>query len=144
MFKHPPDRRLSEWKELRERLDHSDDPFVEIMEFWGQAPTIPYNHTIDQYNQQSWPTPWDIIVENKYDEFTVGLMIGYTLKLTEKFANSKVELRTMVDKDRTKLYNLVYVDDNIVLNYDRWNIIKAQDIPDSFFLENLIDIPRPR
>jgi hypothetical protein len=71
-------------------------------------------------------------------------MIGYTLKLTEKFANSKVELRTMVDQDRTKLYNLVYIDDETVLNYDKWNSIKAQDIPDSFLLENLIDISGPR
>jgi hypothetical protein len=144
MFNKPPDERLSEWKSLRDSINHSDNPLPMVAEFWSKAPVIPYNHRIDQYNRKSWPTPWEIIVDNKYDDFTLGLMIGYTLKLTEKFANSKVELRTLVDQERTKLYNLVYIDDETVLNYDKWNSIKAQDIPDSFLLENLIDIGSPR
>ena len=144
MFKRPPDERLSEWKSFREELDKSDDPLYKVAEFWGNAPLVLHNHRIDQYNQKSWPTPWEIIVDNKYDDFTLGLMIGYTIKLTEKFANSRVEVRTMVDKNRTKLYNLVYIDDNMVLNYDKWQITTAQDIPDSFLLENLVDISRPR
>jgi len=140
MFNKPADERLSEWKSLRDTINHSDYPLLTVAEFWGKAPVVPYNHRIDQYNRKSWPTPWEIIVDNRYDDFTLGLMIGYTLKLTEKFANSKVELRTMVDQDRTKLYNLVYIDDETVLNYNKWNSIKSQDIPDSFLLENLIDI----
>jgi hypothetical protein len=144
MFNKPADERLSEWKSLRDTINHSDDPLLTVAEFWGKAPVIPYNHRIDQYNHKSWPTPWEIIVDNRYDDFTLGLMIGYTLKLTEKFANSKVELRTMVDQDRTKLYNLVYIDDETVLNYNKWNSIKAQDIPESFLLENLINISSHR
>lgn len=144
MFQKNPDERLSEWKSLREELDRSEDPLSLLSEFWNQAPMVPYNHHIDPYNSKSWPTPWEVIVENRYDDFTVGLMMSWTLKLTEKFANSRIELRTMVDENRTKLYNLVYIDDNIVLNYDKWKGIKAQDIPESFLLENLIDIARPR
>ena len=71
-------------------------------------------------------------------------MIGYTLKLTEKFSNSKIEVRTLVDENRTKLYNLVYIDNNMVLNYDKWKSIEAEKIPDSFLMENLVDIARPR
>ena len=144
MFKKSTDERLSEWKAFREALNNSDDPFNQVAEFWGEAPTIPFNHHIDQYNPRSWPTPWEIIVDNKYDDFTLGVMIGYTLKLTEKFANSKIEVRTMVDESRTKLYNLVYIDDEMVLNYNKWKSIKAQEIPDSFLLENLVDISMTR
>jgi hypothetical protein len=144
MFKKSPDERLSEWKSLRDNINSSDDPLNVVAEFWSQAPLIPYNRHIDQYNPKSWPTPWEIIVDNQYDDFTLGVMIGYTLKLTEKFANSKIEIRTMVDENRTKLYNLVYVNDSIVLNYDKWKTIKAQEIPDSFLLENLVDISKPR
>ena len=144
MFNKDTDSRLSEWKSLREDLDHSDDPLTLAAEFWSSVPLIPFNHKIDQYNPKSWPTPWEIIVENRYDDFTLGVMIGYTLKLTKKFSNSKIELRTLVDENRTKLYNLVYIDDNAVLNYDKWKTIKAQDIPDSFLLENLVDIKSPR
>ena len=144
MFNKSSDDRLSEWRLLRETLDNSDNPLDIVTEFWSNAPLITFNYTIDQYNPNSWPTPWDIITDNKYDDFTLGVMIGYTLKLTKKFSNSKIELRTMVDENRTRLYNLVYVDDTMVLNYDKWKAIKAQDIPDSFLLENLIDITRPR
>ena len=144
MFQKSLEERLTEWKALRENLDKSSDPLTTLSEFWGHAPMVPYNHHIDRYNHQSWPTPWDIIVENRYDDFTIALMMAQTLKLTEKFANSKIEVRTMVDETRTKLYNLVYIDDNMVLNYDRWQSIKSQDIPNTFFLENLVDIVRPR
>lgn len=144
MFNKPTDERLSEWKSLRDAINQSDTPLDMVAEFWGNAPLIPFNHLIDQYNLYSWPTPWDIIVENKYDDFTLCVMMAYTIKMTEKFANSTVEVRSMVDHSRTKLYNLVYVDNNIVLNYDKWKSIKAQDIPESFLLENLVDISRPR
>ena len=144
MFNKPPDERLSEWKCLRDAVNNSDNPLETVAEFWSTAPLISYNHLIDQYNPRSWPTPWEIIMENKYDDFTLGIMIGYTLKLTEKFANSKIELRTMVDENRTKLYNLIYIDDNMVLNFDKWKAIQVENIPNSFLLENLVDITRPR
>jgi hypothetical protein len=144
MFNKMPDDRLSEWKSLRQAVDQHSDPLDMVAEFWGQAPMIPHNHNIDQYNPKSWPTPWEIIVENRYDDFTLSIMIGYTLKLTEKFSNSKIEVRTLVDENRTKLYNLVYIDNNMVLNYDKWKSIEAEKIPDSFLMENLVDIARPR
>ena len=144
MFKKSPDERLSEWKKLRETVDNTSDPLTVVAEFWGDAPMVTYNHKIDQYNPRSWPSPWEIIVDNKYDDFTIALMIGQTLKLTEKFSNSKIEVRTMVDESRTKLYNLVYIDNNTVLNYEKWKSIESQNIPDSFLLENQVDISMPR
>lgn len=140
MFKKEADERLSEWKSLRDKIDKHPDALDMVAEFWSEAPMVPHNHKVDQYNPKSWPTPWDIIVDNRYDDFTLGIMIGYTLKLTKKYSNSRIELRTMVDENRTKLYNLVYIDDNMVLNYDRWKSIEAEKIPDSFLIENLVDI----
>ena len=144
MFHKSPDERLSAWKSLREHVNDADNPLETVAEFWSNAPLISYNHLIDQYNPKSWPTPWEIIVETRYDDFTLGVMIGYTLKLTEKFANSKIEVRTMVDENRTKLYNLVYIDDNMVLNFDKWQAITSEKIPNSFLLENLVNISMPR
>jgi hypothetical protein len=144
MFKKSLEERLSDWKLLREQLDQSDDPLNDLSNFWADAPMISYNHKIDHYNSKSWPTPWEIIEENKYDDFTISLMIGWTLKLTEKFANSTIELRTMVDESRTRLYNLVYIDNTQVLNYDRWQSTSVQDIPETFLIENLVDISKPR
>lgn len=144
MITKDPEQRLAEWRELRYRMDQSQDPFSLVLDFWSGVQLLPFNHKIDQYNSKSWPTPWEIIIDNRYDDFTVAMMIGLTLKLTNKFANSNIDIKTMVDENRTRLYNLVYVDDEMVLNYDRTRVVKAQDIPDSFLLENQVDILRPR
>ena len=144
MFHKSPEERLSAWSEFRKKLDTHSDPLESLADFWSAAPMIVFNHNIDQYNSKSWPTPWEIIVANKYDDFTLALMIGYTLKLTNKFNNNRIEVRTMVDSAKTKLYNLVYVDDVNVLNYDRYKVVTSQEIDDALYLENMVDIVFPR
>lgn len=144
MFSKNSDERLSAWLELRKKLDHADNPFEVVSEFWAEAPLIIYNHKIDPYNVKSWPTPWEIVDQNKYDDFTLALMIGYTLKLSSKFTNSTVEVRTMVDSAKTKLYNLVYVNDEYVLNYNRFSSVNVSDVDPDLYVENSIPIVYPR
>lgn len=144
MFHKSPEERLTLWSDFRKELDHISDPLNTLAEFWSTAPLVIHNHNIDPYNYKSWPTPWDIIVQNKYDDFTLALMIGYTLKLTKKFNNDKIEVRTMVDSAKTKLYNLVYVNDATVLNYDRFTSVNIRDVDQDLYLENLVDIVFPR
>lgn len=144
MFHKSPDERLSDWSKFRKNLDTLDNPLTELAEFWSTAPLIIHNHKVDPYNPNSWPTPWDLIVENKYDDFTLALMMAYTLKLTNKYNNDKIEVRTMVDSSKTRLYNLVYVNETDVLNYERATAIKAQYIDESLYLENIVDVVFPR
>lgn len=144
MFHKSPDERLSDWSEFRKELDTLEDPLTALAEFWSDAPKIIHNHRIDPYNPKSWPTPWELIVENKYDDFTLALMIAYTLKLTKTHNNDKIEVRTLVDSTKTKLYNLVYVNNEDVLNYEPAIAIKAQYIDESLYLENIVDIVYPR
>jgi hypothetical protein len=144
MFNQPVDSRLTEWADHRRELDEVEDPLQAVWDFWHEAPFTPHNRNIDPYHQKSWPTPWEIIVENKYDDFTKALMIGWTLKLTNKFKDSKIELRTLVDSNRTRQYNLLYIDDNWVINYNDNGPNLLSELPDSFRLENLIEVSAPR
>jgi hypothetical protein len=144
MFNQTVDSRLTEWANHRRQLDEAEDPLQEVWDFWHQAPFTPHNKNVDPYYQQSWPSPWEIIVDNKYDDFTKALMIGWTLKLTKKYQNSKIELRTLVDSARTRQYNLLYIDDNWVINYSDNGPISKPEVPDSFRLENLIEVSAPR
>ena len=144
MFKLETDEKLSKWSSFRKELDMLDNPYDAVSEFWSAAPLIIFNHTIDRFNIKSWPTPWEIICDNKYDDFTLALMMAYTIKLTNKFNKDTVEVRTMVDSAKTKLYNLVYINDTIVLNYDRFKSVNVTDIDQTLYLENLIDIHFPR
>ena len=144
MFDLSPDERLTAWADLRRDLDTSKKPLEQLIEFWDHPPYVPYNRNVDPYNQRSWPTPWEIVIENKYDDFTKVLMMGWTLKLTSKFRDAKVEIKTYADIEKNREYNLLYVDDSVVINYVDNCLSKVDDIPDSFRLENLIEVSRPR
>ena len=140
MFDKSIDDRLSFWSAHRTELEDSSDPLNDVWEFWKSAPYIPYNRNIDPFNQRSWPTPWDIIVENKYDDFTKSLMIAWSLRYTTRFKNSKIEIKTLVDKKKNCYYNVVCVDDSWVINYNDNGPTSIEDLPDSFYLENLIEV----
>ena len=144
MFDGTADERLTSWAAHRRELEKTEEPYQYVWDFWKHAPYIPYNNKIDPFYQRGWPTPWEIIVDNKYDDFTKSLMIGWTLKLTERFKKSKIELRTLVDKSKQSVYTIVVVEDKIALNYNDNGPILVLDIPDSFLVENIIELKRPR
>jgi hypothetical protein len=143
MFDKNPDERLSLWSAFRKKLEEDSSPLESTAIFWAGAPLIIHNYKIDPYNYKSWPTPWEIIVDNRYDDFTLALMMAYTLKLTNRFKNNQIQVKTMVDYSRTKLYNLVFIDNN-VLNYQKEKIVNALEIDETLYLENQIDIVFPR
>lgn len=144
MFELLTDDRLSAWAEHRHQIDQSNNPLEYLATFWDSAPFVPYNRKIDPFNSKSWPTPWEIIVENKYDDFTKALMMSWTLKLTDKFKDSKIEIKTYTDRDNNREYNIVSVNDSAVLNFKDSCVVDPKEIPEGFYLENLIVVQRPR
>lgn len=144
MFKESIDHRLSEWFNLRKTIEQANDPLDQVWKFWARAPFVPYNPKIDPFYQYGWPSPWEIIVENKYDDFTKALMIGWTLKLTEKFKDNKIEIKTFLDKEKPSQYNVVCVDNEWAINYSDFGPVPMQTIPESFSVENVIELKFPR
>ena len=144
MFDRSIDDRLSAWMWLRSQVNDAPDPLLEVWDFWKRAPFVPYNNKIDPYHQRSWPTPWDIIVENRYDDFTKALMIGWTLKLSERYQNSKIEIKTLVDNAKTRQYNIVCIDDLWMINFSDDGPETMEKFPHLFLLENLIELQKPR
>jgi hypothetical protein len=71
-------------------------------------------------------------------------MIGLTLKHTKIFENSKIEIRSLVDNHNTSYYNVVCVDEEWVINYNDNGPILFKNLPDSFLIENLIELSTPR
>jgi hypothetical protein len=144
MFKLDLDQRLDFWLNFRRTFDNTKDPLQEVSNLWVSAPFIPKNHKIDPFNSQSWPTPWEIVSENRYDDFTRALMIGWTLKLSKKYCDSNIIIKTYIDKERQREYNMVCIDDIWVLNYSDHGPVGIESIPESFRLENLIELQAPR
>ena len=144
MFEKSIEDRISAWAEHRSNLNTSIDPYTETWEFWKNAPYIPYNKDMDPYNPKSWPTPWEVIVENKYDDFTKALMIARSLKFTKRFEKSKIEIKTLVNNQNKCYYNVVCVDELWAINYNDNGPVELKEIPESFYLENLIEVEIPR
>ena len=116
----------------------------DTIEFWNRVQLIGHNKFIDPYYQASWPGPWEIIDNNVYDDFTKAVMIGYTLLLTEKYKNSNIEVKTLVDKTHKKLYNIVCIDELCILNFKDTEVVNPGQIPDTCCVENLVILESPR
>ena len=144
MFDLDVDQRISTWVNHRNFLDNTDNSLQECWNFWKVAPFVPYNAKIDPYFQRGWPTPWEIIRDNKYDDFTKSLMISWTLKLTEKFKNSDIYIKFFIDNAQSRQYNLVFIDDNWILNYNDECPIHVSNLDQALIMQNLIEITRPR
>ena len=144
MFNLSTDDRLSAWSQHRLKLDKSVNPLQDVWEFWKRAPYIPYNNKIDPYYQAKWPNPWEIIVENKYDDFTKALMISWTLKLTNTFKNIPIELRIYIDNTKNSAYNVAVINNEWAINFVDSGPIILSELPETVILENIFEIASPR
>jgi len=144
MFKLNHDDKISSWAEHRSQLETCDDPFQTVIDFWRDAPFVPYNRNIDPFDSDNWPTPWEIIVDNQYDDFTKSLMIAYSLKFTQRFSNSAIDVRIAIDKIKNIYYNIVCVDNKWAVNYNDNISILIANLPESFSIENIIEVAGSR
>jgi len=125
MFGKTYEDRLQEWAAFRESLEDSEDPFRDLIAFYKQAPSVSI-HT-DPFNQDAWPTAWELLLENQYCDFCRVLGYYYSLQLTERFKGSTFEIHISTDNALGYMY-LLFVD-NQVLGYDETKAIDKIDLP---------------
>jgi hypothetical protein len=140
MFDLPIEERLSAWVKLRNQIETAQDPYKLVSEFWYSSPFTPYNKMVNPHNTKSWPTPWEIVVENQYDDFTKALMMAYSFKFTKKFADTLIDIRICLDKQKNAYYNIVCIDNEIVLNYHDFEEASWDSLPGSFLVENIVEV----
>ena len=118
--------RLKLWRDLRSKLEESKTPFEDTIEFWNNAPLS--SIATDPYDKDTWPTPWEMIEENRYCDFTKILAIYYTLQLTDRFSDSRFEIHITLDEKESVLRYLLFVD-NLTIGYYYNKSIDAVDLP---------------
>ena len=113
--KHGTDR-LADWKQFREQLEHSQNPYQELVEFWAAAPFVsPY---LNPENPAEWPDPWHLVLDSRLDDLAISLGMLYTIKLTQRFIDAKCEIHTsMFPEEKYPRYFLV-IDKQHVLNFE--------------------------
>ena len=71
-------------------------------------------------------------------------MIAYSLKFTQRFSNSAIDIRIAIDKIKNIYYNIVCVDNKWTVNYNDNVSILIVDLPESFSVENIIEVAGSR
>lgn len=128
MFDSYGNDRLIKWKQFREKLEHSQTPLDDLVDFWAKAPFV--NTYIDPVNTASWPDPWHLVLDDRYDDLAITLGMLYTLKLTQRFIDVPCEIHMSMpqtDKD-TKFFLLL--DQKHVLNFHYREVVDFADIKD--------------
>ena len=131
------DQRITLWREFRNTLESCKDPYTETLKFWQQAPVT--EKYLNQYNSQEWPTPWELLKENRYCPVAIPLMIGYTLKLTTRFTKVPVLIKISIDIKSQRYYNLVEVE-NTIIDYENNSIVTSSELPDTVVCQEVVEL----
>jgi len=116
--------RLTAWKSFRDKLEECDRPLDLCAEFWARAPFV--NQYLDPYDPASWPDPWRLVLDSKFDDLAISLGMLYTLRLTDRFMKSRFEIYMITAEDpKNKNYFLI-VDDTSVLNL-KYGSVEGQE-----------------
>jgi hypothetical protein len=129
---------FSFWKKFRSRIEKIDTPLEETIKFWTKAPLV--NKHLDAYRPDTWPDPWQIIKDGKYNDLTIAIMMGHTLKLTDRFKDSDIEIKQYLDMNNKVVYNTCVVD-NKILNYQYGEIVVEEELPKDLVLQMAIPLP---
>lgn len=135
VFQQNYDTRLRYWYDLRIKIENLDllTKCVEIDRFWQNTPLV--NHYLHTLDTETWPDPWQLLVENTYCTVARGLGICYTLLLLNE---TNIEMVEATDKMGEEVV-LVLVDDaKYILNY--WpNTVLSNSLTD-FSIKRKINI----
>jgi hypothetical protein len=129
--------RLQAWRDFRDSLETSVTPLEDVARFWAKTP---YNSKVlDPYHVKSWPDPWKLVINNRYDLLAITLGICYTLTLTARFKETKCEIYTSVTDKEEPRYMCV-IDDKFVLNLHHGAVTTKEHVPpDAILLWNSLN-----
>jgi hypothetical protein len=122
--------RLHLWSQLR--FDIRSLPLEEqldkIAEFCSTMPSG--RRTLDCYNPESWPTPWETLFYGQFCKSSISLIIFYTLAVL----NKELDIEPWVVKDNNGDYLLPVIDNQFILNYEAGKVSKHSDVCDYFIV----------
>lgn len=126
MFDKTYEVRLQSWSDFRSTLETTDDALQTAIDQYATAPIVSIQ--TDPWEQDTWPTPWELVLENQYCDFCRLLGICYSLQLTDRFSTSTFEIHIAVDKEKEKTYYLLFVDE-YVAGYDEVSYVHKTKLP---------------
>lgn len=138
MFFDDYEQQFISWKKFRNSIEKLDKPLEETIKFWTKAPLV--NKHLDPFRPETWPDPWQVIKDGKYNDLTIAIMIGHTLKLTQRFKDCQIEIKQYLDTSKKVVYNTCSID-NKILNYPYGEIVPEEELPKELVLQVAIPLP---
>ena len=117
--------RLTEWRRIRDEIEKTADPLSIVCKVWSQAPFV--NQYLDHSDPKSWPDPWHLILDSKFDNLAIVLGMLYTLRLTERFSRERYKIYMIHNLSKNPEFCLL-VAGNHVLNLRYGEISSLHDL----------------
>lgn len=132
-----PQYRIQQWKTLRESLVGQD--------IWSQAQgvaeyfrDIPFGaRSLDYYDPESWPTPWEILHHHTYCRSSGGILMHDTLKII----NKQAQLELVLIDDSEDVYLTPLIENSSILNMVMGEISNLTSHPEVQILQRFHDAP---
>lgn len=126
MFDLNETNKLQQWKNFRNSLEVSSTAFEDVAQFWSRTPFV--SNYLDPFDSKSWPDPWQLILNNKFDDLGIVLGMCYTLQLTERFKDNKFEIHMSMSQLKKDWRYVLLIDDDTVLNWNFGSVAKFNEI----------------
>jgi hypothetical protein len=113
------------WRKLRANLAGLDltESIHSVMSWWTYAPWV--RKTIDPYDSQHWPTPWELINRGEFCRSAIALGQAYTLWMCMPELPVAIELiNNFSEKD---IHLVVVIDEKYLLNYTLGQVLNLVD-----------------
>jgi hypothetical protein len=116
-------KRLAVWRQFRESLETSPTPLEDVAELWGHAPFVsPY---LDPQLPTEWPDPWHLMLDLRLDDLALVLGMLYTIKLTQRFIDTKCEIHMSMCSQKKQQQYMLVVGNEQVLNLEYGTVVSA-------------------
>lgn len=134
VWKLEPSQRLEKWREFRKYLDtlSLEEALQETADWWNRCPWAPFY--LDEERPQTWPNPWDLIVENCFCDIAKAYGMACTIYLTEH--NPDVTLQLMRESQTGTSVCICVVDGKYVLNMNSGEVLNRLYITETLTLKH--------
>lgn len=118
--------RLLEWKEFRDSLETSEHPLEDVAELWSHCPFV--SAYLNPHTPAEWPDPWHLILDLHLDDLAIALGMLYTIKLTQRFIDTKCEIHMSMPQNKNEPVYMLIVDGKYVLNFEYKGVIDIENL----------------
>jgi hypothetical protein len=91
-----------------------------VAQWVSQAPTT--NYVLDSMDVSSWPTPWDLINQNDFDDVALAYLMEQTLILSG-WAAERLRLHYVRNQSASMETMVLLVDNKWALNYVHGDVL---------------------